>query len=97
MRMKLRMTKASLFAIVVIGLLLLTACAPPPQERVDVEANEEQEFKVVKRFGISSGRVITQDSETGCMYIEVTEGISPYYGKDGEVVGCFDSKLNSNN
>lgn len=95
--MKLKTTKARLLAMLVIGLLLLTACTSPPKEKADVNADEEQEFKVVKRFGLSSNLVITQDSETGCMYLEKPKGISPYYGKDGEVVGCFDSESNSNN
>lgn len=80
------------YMLACVGLsVILVGCSAPTQEVTEVSKNNVDRFN-----GIDGDVEIITDSETGCKYIYVTNGLgqnrtatmSPLIGSDGEVEGC---------
>lgn len=86
------MKKRILLLSLIIGILfLLSACANDREPLPETETVELETVGKVKH-GVSNYRMV-QDVNTGCLYIELSTGLSPYYDGTGKVKGCKDSGL----
>lgn len=74
--------------IAVLGLstaLLLAGCeeSAPDENLLYLETIQEYETD----YGYGD---VVRDPDTGCMYFESGDSLTPYYDSDGEIAGCGD-------
>ena len=83
------MKKALIIGMTSLTLLGLAGCSGGYETGDEVDSN----FKAIGDIGDYD---LLRDKETGCVYMqEHYDGVqmTPYYGRDGKVMGCGDSNF----
>lgn len=77
----------SMLLMFLLGVLLLLSACEERQESLPETATEEFKPVGVIKYGIGRYEMV-KDVRTGCLYIDLRTGFSPYYDENGNVKGC---------
>lgn len=81
-----------LLKLLILTILSITIVAGCSGNNIGDKTNDFETVGKLEAF--SENKRVLKDRKTGCMYLESTYSLTPYYDEDGQVMGC--NNINKN-